>query len=319
MIRSAETPALGGGETARLRTPATLSPEDALATARQIAPQSLFDFSHLYGPSSVRSTFARSMTRMPAAGGCVRETAIGLIDSRVSDHPSLDRADIENRRFSARGSSGIHGTAVASILVGDHPDGPSLADGVRVLAADVFNSESGTLVADAIDMIAALDWMAANGVKVVNMSLSGPPNELIADAVRAAAAEGMIIVAAAGNGGRRGGPRYPAALDEVIATAAIDDRRRPYRQNSSGDHIDIIAPGVDVWGADIRTNEGALWSGTSFAAPYVTAEIAAAVDRGLVSTVEEALAHLAANAVDLGPRGPDDIFGAGLLQATACR
>ena len=53
--------------------------------------------------------------------------------------------------------------------------------------------------------------------------------------------------------------------------------------------------------------------------PLVTAEIAAAYDQGLVRTVEEARAFLAKNARDLGRRGRDPEFGAGLLQLSACR
>ncbi len=161
--------------------------------------------------------------------------------------------------------------------------------------------------------------MLENNVKVVNMSLSGPQNDLIGDAIASAATKGVIIVAAAGNGGPNGGPRYPAAYEGVVATAAVDARLRPYRLNSTGDYIDIAAPGVNVWGADVRTGGGALWSGTSFAAPYVTVEIAAAVERGVVSNATDANAYLRANALDIGPKGVDSFFGAGLLQSKACR
>ena len=48
-------------------------------------------------------------------------------------------------------------------------------------------------------------------------------------------------------------------------------------------------------------------------------QIAAAVERGLVSTPAEANTYLRANALDIGPRGVDDVFGAGLLQSRSCR
>ncbi|MEM8754519.1 MAG: S8 family serine peptidase [Pseudomonadota bacterium] len=319
VIRSNDTGALGAGLAARLRTPRDLAPNPAIQLARQIAPNAVFDFSHIYGPSVGAETYARAMVNMPARGRCVASGTIGLIDTRVVDHPALDEARIEQRSFSESRPSGLHGTAVASIIAGDHPDGPSLIGDARLLVANVFSVEERTLVADAIDLVAALGWMIEGGARVVNMSLAGPPNDLVADAVARGAEQGLIIVAAAGNGGRRAGPRYPAAYEEVIATAAVDARGRPYRLNSSGDHIDVAAPGVDVWGADSRNDGGALWSGTSFAAPLVTAEVAAAYDQGLVRTVEEARAFLAGNARDLGKRGRDPDFGAGLLQIVACR
>lgn len=317
-IRSVNTDTLGSGIVARLQTPSNIDAEEALEVARRLAPQSIFDFSHLYGPSEGRATYARSLVKLPSQGNCVTRIDIGLIDSKVTSHDSLRGIDIVNRRFSDKGASGIHGTAVASIIFGDHPDGPKLARNGRLFAAEVFNAEKGDLVADAMDLIAAIDWMLESGVKVVNMSLSGPRNDLIGDAIASAARQGLIIVAAAGNGGPNGGPRYPAAYDNVIATAAVDARLRPYRRNSSGEYIDIAAPGVNVWGADVRTGGGALWTGTSFAAPYVTVEIAAAVERGLVSNPAEAEAYLRANALDIGPRGVDGVFGAGLLQSRSC-
>lgn len=175
------------------------------------------------------------------------------------------------------------------------------------------------MFADAIDVVAALDWQVRNRVPVVNMSLTGPDNALLKDAVHAAAQAGTIIVAAAGNGGANGGPRYPAAYPETIAVAAVDSRGRGYKHNSRGRYVDIAAPGVNVLAANARSGGQALWSGTSFAAPFVTLELAAARKAGRVRSVSQARAYLARNARDLGPRGKDPMFGHGLLQVAACR
>jgi subtilisin family serine protease len=174
-------------------------------------------------------------------------------------------------------------------------------------------------VADAIDLVSALDWMIDSHVPVVNLSIAGPPNALIADAVARSDAQGMILVVAAGNGGPRGGPRYPAAYPPVIAVTATDRHGRAYRRASAGAYVDIAAPGVDVWGADLASAQGAEWTGTSFAAPIVTVELAAAVRSGRVRDGTSAMAWLGWSARDLGKPGRDRTFGLGLMQARACR
>jgi subtilisin family serine protease len=79
-----------------------------------------------------------------------------------------------------------------------------------------------------------------------------------------------------------------------------------------GAHVDLAAPGVEVWTA--ASVSGARWkTGTSFAVPFVSA--AAALlraerpDLGAPQVAEELLLR----ALDLGDPGRDDVFGAGLV------
>jgi len=72
-------------------------------------------------------------------------------------------------------------------------------------------------------------------VRVVNMSLSGPPNEVLKRAIASAQAKGMVIVAAAGNNGAGAGPSYPAAYPGVIAVTAVDRNLDVYRRATQGD------------------------------------------------------------------------------------
>ena len=120
----------------------------------------------------------------------------------------------------------------------------------------------------------------------------------------------MVVVAAAGNDGAAAPPRYPAAFDFVIAVTAVDAELDPYARAPRGEHIDLAAPGVDVFvpGGGYRT-------GTSIAAPFVTAAIAADPAATRLGSVDEVRRHLLAGARDLGPAGRDDVFGAGLATA----
>jgi thermitase len=98
-----------------------------------------------------------------------------------------------------------------------------------------------------------------------------------------------VVVAAAGNHGTSR-PFWPAALPSVTAVGATtpDGDLAPF--SGRGPWLDTAAPGVDVVSAHVRQSEvgrtygAARWSGTSFAAPRVAAEIATAINEGLTHT-----------------------------------
>jgi subtilisin family serine protease len=81
------------------------------------------------------------------------------------------------------------------------------------------------------------------------------------------------VIAAAGNLGPDGPPRYPAAYAEVIAVTAVDLLGQTYEHANRGPYIDVAAPGVHIWSAG-ASGHGKFFDGTSFATPFVTAEVA---------------------------------------------
>jgi subtilisin family serine protease len=147
---------------------------------------------------------------------------------------------------------------------------------------------------------------------VINMSMSGPSDELLQRAIVDMSARGVVFVAAAGNGGPNAPPSYPAAYEQVIAVTAVDKNLRSYNLANHGDYIDVAAPGVDVWTAMPGVLEG-YQSGTSFAAPHVTAIVAAVHGRVQDKSKEGLLSALAIH--DLGQPGRDRIYGRGLVLA----
>ena len=209
-----------------------------------------------------------------------------------------------------------HGTAVAALLVG-RSDGrtPGLLPNAQLIAVDAFRDagRAGDL-AEAYDLIRALDLLAKRDVSVINLSLAGPGNLLLERTVTLLTDRGVTLVAAVGNDGPRAEPLYPAAYAPVVAVTAIDRSKRPYRRAVRGDHVDLAAPGVSVWTAASVKGARAK-SGTSFAAPFVAAAAAILKAANPQMPSSEIAEMLARSAEDLGEPGKDPIFGWGLLNA----
>jgi len=256
---------------------------------------------------------------------CAAQLPIGLIDTAINaGHTSFTDAAIEVVQLGngAEAPSGEqHGTAVAALLVGAAGSrAPGLLPAGHLVAIDAFQRYRKTAdIAETYDLIQALDVLAARKIRIINLSLSGPANTLLEKAVRATIDKGTILVAAAGNEGPNAKPVYPAAYADVIAVTAVDRSMKPYRRAVRGEHIDIAAPGVGVWTA-ASISGGRQKSGTSFAAPFVTAAASLLLGANPDMRPNDVANALAQSASDMGAPGKDAIFGWGLLNArTLCQ
>ena len=105
--------------------------------------------------------------------GPAKNALIGLIDTSLNrKHPALKRARIVERDFveSTRPRPTAHGTGIASLLVGAEKSHEGLLYGGRLIAASVFyQSDSGATGATTASLVAALDWLTAQKVRVINM------------------------------------------------------------------------------------------------------------------------------------------------------
>ena len=147
---------------------------------------------------------------------------------------------------------------------------------------------------------------------VVNFSLAGAPNKIPKKLMQRASDRGLALVAAAGNGGAGARPAYPAAHPLVLAVTAVDQSLAPYDYANQGDYIDFAAPGVGLWTA--RAKGGGRQSGTSFAAPFITAAVALHLSNGVKPESRTLRAQLRRFTKDLGAPGRDAIFGWGLVR-----
>jgi hypothetical protein len=320
-------------EEVRFRVPRAYSVASAAQLVRDTASGATVDANHLYRPAAApctgRACTARQLVAWtPLVDPCEADITIGLIDTAVAiDHPTLRGSRIETHvaRGAERKPGGKgHGTAVASVLVGKAAgDVVGLLPSARLVAVDAFHAGSGGDRMDAFDLLAAIDHLLGLRVPVINLSFAGPANTLVEQAVQAAERRGAVLIAAVGNAGPRAAPRYPAAYPSVIGVTAIDEMLRVYRWAGQGTHVTIAAPGVDIpvanaggWLARKTTTQ----SGTSMAAPFVTASVARLLGAHPQLGPPEVRRQLSGRTRDLGDPGPDAIFGHGLLQAVAhCR
>jgi subtilisin family serine protease len=195
-----------------------------------------------------------------------------MIDGGVAAHPCLASAAIEQRGFTPGGPKPTgHGTAIASLLVGSDGAFAGAARGRLLLVADVYGGQAAAGSAEAI--VDALGWLAQRKVKVVNISLVGPPNRLLQRGVDALRGRGILVVAAVGNDGPAAPPLYPASYSGVVAVTAVDARDRALLEAGRATHVDFAAPGADMAAATPGRGYSVV-RGTSFAAPLVAARLA---------------------------------------------
>jgi Subtilase family len=314
-----------GADLYRVSVPQGRDVSQAMTALRARFPEAGIDFDRMAVPAAatmssgiVSDSWARSAIGWaPVAPDCGHGIRIGMIDASVDvTHPALAGQDIEFRSFhnpKRRPSEAVHGTAIAAMLVGhpSHEGWGGILPGAELKAANVFEyNEEGRLVGNAVALLEAFDWMVDEGVQVVNLSMAGQDNKALRYVIEHARNRGLVSVAAAGNWGRVE-PTYPAAYKDVIAVTAFGRDGRLYDKANRGSFIDFAAPGVEVWTA--VPHGGRVQSGTSFAVPYVTAQIAVEVAHGAAKDADSLRRLLESRVTDMGAPGRDDDYGWGFV------
>jgi hypothetical protein len=307
----------------RFTVPNNIDSKQALAGYLSESAVATLDRNHIYQAQSAkrkRQANTQSNQRPLATSFCADALRIGMVDSAVEQtHPVFNDAKITAKSFLSGNvqSPTLHGTAVASVLLGKINNQAPLLKGAHLYSAEVFYRQSDYAQGATLNaMIEAINWLIEEDVKVINMSLAGPDNAILKAVINAAHKQGAYIVAAAGNEGPAADAVFPAGYEDVIAVSAIDQHQQPYRWSNQGTYIDYSAFGVNVLTAQSQQRTGRE-SGTSIAAPVVSAALACAVARiknAATVTRSEVLSALAEKAIDLGPVGKDPIYGFGAIQ-----
>jgi len=263
--------------------------------------------------------YALAKLRLPQAHTLARgaNVTVAVIDSGVDvKHPELANAIADS--FDALGSKEgphVHGTGIAGAIV-SHARLMGSAPAARILAIRAFAAAPNGGESTSYVILKALDYAAAHGAQIVNMSFAGPNDALIERGISAAVAKGIVMVAAAGNAGAKSPPLYPAANRSVIAVSATDSQDRLFAASNRGGHIAVSAPGVDIF-LPAPDEKYQMTSGTSFSAAYVSGLAALLLERNPALKPDEVRAILMKTARDLGAPGRDDLFGAGEADAYA--
>ncbi len=240
---------------------------------------------------------------------------VAVIDSGVdANHPELagsvaDSLDTVQSPFAPHD----HGTGIAALIAGrERLTGAS--PGARILAVRAFDPAGSGAEATTFSILKGLDWSAAKGARIINMSFAGPADPAISRSLAAARKKNIILIAAAGNAGAKSPPLYPAADPNVIAVTATDSADKLFQGSNRGRHIAVAAPGVDVLTA-VANGGYQVSTGTSFSAAQVSGTVALMLQHKGALTPDQVRATLLATAKDLGPTGRDDEYGAGLTDA----
>ncbi|MGV6871424.1 S8 family peptidase [Pseudochelatococcus sp. B33] len=259
-----------------------------------------------YAPAQLKVPQSHAL----ATGEGVR---IAVIDSGVeTDHPEIAGRLLEG---SVSRASSAHGTAVAGIIAARERL-TGIAPGSRILAIDAFTDREGREIGSTLDILRGLERAAKHDARIANLSFAGPRDDLLARTLRALTLRGVVLVAAAGNGGADAAAPYPADHPDVLGVTAVDARGALYEKATHGPHVALAAPGVELLAPTVDKGYQMV-SGTSMASAHI-AGVAALVLQVNPDLTPEALRELLlATARDIGPAGPDPMYGAGEADAHA--
>lgn len=212
-------------------------------------------------------------------------TVIGDLAGRVAERHDFTGTGLDDCRTTSMQNG--HGTQVASTIGGSTY---GLAKSVRLVSLKAYGCVTASIGTDRV--IAALNWIVANRpateLSVANISLRYQADTNLDAAVRDAVAAEVVVVVGAGNSGddacnfspsRTGNPARIANNPNVysaITVAASDGNDQiawwaEAQWSSSGECVDLFAPGGPGLTAQGARSVDSAWSGTSAASPHVAA------------------------------------------------
>ncbi len=263
-------------------------------------------------------------------------TTVAVVDTGIdAEHPDLAGKTVAAADFSGEGDvvdRNGHGTHVASIVAGTGAASGGRYKGVapdaKLVVAKVFDA-SGE--GDTAQVMAGIDWVVAQGAKIVNLSLGAGVSDgydpLSQQLDTLSAEKGTLFVVAAGNAGP--GDRTvttPGAAASALTVGALDRDNSLAWFSSRGPRLrdaavkpEIAAPGVGIAAARAAGTElgepvddfYTRLSGTSMATPHVAGAAAILLQQQPGLSGEALKNELVSTAKDVGLRWYEQ--GSGLL------
>ena len=307
-----------GASTVVLRVPDQADTAVTLARLRALDPDGVYDYNHVYTGSAAapmeqagRADEVRPPGTAARAAGTLK---VGLIDSGIArGHEVFSDTAIVPWGCDGGAHPSAHGTAVAALMVGRSERFHGVAPQAALYAADIYcDSATG---GSAARIAAALDWLAREQVAVINLSLVGPPNQILERVVAGMVRRGHLLVAAVGNDGPAAPPLYPASYPGVVGVSGVDRRGKPLPEAARGPQVMFAAPGSQMVSAAIGSRPYATVRGTSFASPIVAALLADGLRQPSPTAARQALAEAARKASGGTPGVQNTETGYGVLGA----
>ena len=301
-----------------LRLPSESDTANVLQRLRQLDPQGIYDFNHLYLGSDAENiesmkTITTLVEASPSNSHNPNEAPIpiGLIDGGVDlKHRVFANVPIQNWGCEGKSVPSMHGTAVAALMAGQSRQFQGVLAAAQVYSADIYCEQDSGGSVDKIT--AALAWLSKQKVGVINFSLVGPPNQTLERIIHLMIIRGHIIVAAVGNDGPAARPLYPASYPGVVGVSAVDKNGKSLPEAGRGAQVMFAAPGSQMVSASIGSPPYRQVRGTSFAAPIVAALLAKIHPHPDQNSAKRAIAELVALAKPTGI-SPNEVTGYGIV------
>jgi serine protease len=288
--------------------------ERAKSHLRQLQIQSIPDglLKIFGGTMPAQSYYPASKT--PVNTICVIDSGFG-----GSNHPDLQGVFVtaaDPTQANNYWDTCDHGTHVSGTIVAENNNVGVLGvfPGASILVVKVFNwNGSKCAWTYSSSLIAAANYCANRGAKIISMSLGG--NVSVASESIAFASlrkRGILLIAAAGNNGSME-YNYPASYSSVISVGAVDKNNNKADFSQWNDMVDIAAPGVAIL-STVPYGQYKYMSGTSMATPHVSGVAFLLWNKYPRCTADQIQAALLSTSLDIGKQGKDVYFGVGLVQ-----
>lgn len=235
---------------------------------------------------------------------------IAILDTGVVPHPAY--GEVKNV-FLVPASADFsqwngHGTAVASLILGNSMTVPGAAPGAELTSWRIADDQG---ISDSWLMAQAIVQAVESGHQIISISMgSYGDSTVLRDAVTLAQSRGAVIIASSGNDGMTRAA-FPAAYPQVVASVAVDARNSHLLFSNQAPTSALATPG---WGvsAAYPGDKVTMFSGTSASAPILAGSIAAVMSSKNL-TASQALGQLYRYANEAGTFGPDAFTGAGAV------
>jgi subtilisin family serine protease len=204
-----------------------------------------------------------------------------------------------------------HGTYIAGVAAAEANNLHGIsgaAPGIKVLNVRAFDPNG---YGEEDDAAAAILYAVQMGAKVINMSFGDNSfSYVLRDVIKYAYSQNVVLVASSGNR-NSDQPHYPSGYTEVMSVGNSTENDAVASNSNYGSNLDLVAPGTFIKTTG-KNGSYVSASGTSLAAPFVSAAAALLLSRGDY-TNDEIKQILKSTADDIGTTGWDIRSGAGRL------